>query len=140
MKVCKICGEQKPLTDFYKVNKNSKHHHGKCKTCYVKKQQETYDPVKKRDENLKRLYGIGLKEYDRLLQEQGGCCAVCGGIDPKGRLTGRGGSITNFYVDHDHNTGKVRGLLCNTCNRTIGYIGDNTGTLTRMIDYLTNHR
>jgi hypothetical protein len=39
-------------------------HHGKCKDCYVKKQQENYDPIKKRDANLKRVYGIGIAEYN----------------------------------------------------------------------------
>ena len=133
MRTCNICGKTKPITEYY-VN-NFGNLHGKCKKCYIKKGQERYDPVKKRDENLKRNYGISLKQYNQILEEQGGLCKICETDNPKGRKTGRG-NVTSLYVDHCHKTGKVRGLLCNTCNRAIGYIGENTDTLSRMITYL----
>ena len=136
MKVCNICGETKPLTDYYKVIKNKRHYHGKCKKCYVKKQQERYDPVVQRDKNLKYLYGIGLTEYNQMLEEQGGCCAICKSSDPKGRKSGRGGAVENFYVDHNHKTGEVRGLLCNICNRTMGYLNEDVILIGKMIEYL----
>lgn len=142
MRTCKICNQPKPLTEFYQTVRKGKPYgyHGKCKSCYVKKQQETYDPIKKRDENLKRVYGIGIEEYNILLKEQNNCCAICGSTDPKGRKSGRGGGVDVFYVDHDHKTGKVRGLLCNICNRTMGYIGENLGILEEMILYLNKHK
>ena len=142
MRTCKICNELKPLTEFYQTVRNGTHYgyHGKCKKCYVKKQQENYDPIKKRDENLKRVYGIGIEEYNILLEEQGHKCAICGSLDSKGRKSGRGGGVDVFYVDHCHITGKVRGLLCNICNRSMGYLGDNTKTLQSMIDYLSKHK
>mgnify|MGYP001360787102 CR=1 FL=1 len=73
MKTCKICNQPKPLTEFYQTVRNGEPygHHGKCKSCYIKKQQKNYDPIKKRDENLKRLYGIGLNDYNILLEKQG---------------------------------------------------------------------
>ena len=135
MRICNICGEGKPLTEYYKVNKNRNHYHGKCKKCYIKKEQERYDPDKNRNNQLKRLYGISLNEYNQILEEQGGLCKICGTDNPKGRKTGRG-NVTSLYVDHCHNTGKVRGLLCNTCNRAMGYIGEDTNTLKSMIEYL----
>ena len=142
MRTCKICNQSKPLTEFYQTVRKGKPYgyHGKCKSCYVKKQQETYDPIKKRDENLKRVYGIGIEEYNILLKEQNNCCAICGSTDPKGRKSGRGGGVDVFYVDHDHKTGKVRGLLCNICNRTMGYVGENLGILEEMILYLNKHK
>lgn len=140
MKTCKICNELKPLTEFYQTvrNKTPYGYHGKCKKCYVKKQQENYDPIKQRDENLKQRYGkhFGLVEYNNLLEQQGHKCAICGSLDPKGRKSGRGGGVDVFYVDHCHTTGKVRGLLCNICNRSMGYLGDNISTLQNMIEYL----
>ena len=141
MRTCKICNEAKPLTEFYQTVRNGSPYgyHGKCKSCYVKKQQENYDPIKKRDENLKRVYGIGIEEYNTLLEKQNNRCAICESTDPKGRKSGRGGGVDVFYVDHDHKTGNVRGLLCNICNRTMGYIGENSNVLEEMINYLQKH-
>ena len=141
MRTCKICNQSKPLTEFYQTVRNGSHYgyHGKCKSCYVKKQQENYDPIKKRDENLKRVYGIGIEEYNTLLEKQNNRCAICESTDPKGRKSGRGGGVDVFYVDHDHKTGNVRGLLCNICNRTMGYVGENSNVLEEMIKYLQKH-
>ena len=141
MKPCNICNQSKPLTEFYQTVRNGSPYgyHGKCKSCYVKKQQENYDPIKKRDENLKRVYGIGIEEYNTLLEKQNNRCAICESTDPKGRKSGRGGGVDVFYVDHDHKTGNVRGLLCNICNRTMGYVGENSNVLEEMIKYLQKH-
>ena len=142
MRTCKICNQPKPLTDFYQTVRNGKPygHHGKCKSCYVKKQQEKYDPIKKRDENLKRIYGIGIKEYNTLLEQQNGRCATCGTTEPGGRKSGRGGGTNVFVVDHCHNTGEVRGLLCHSCNRAMGLLGDNVNIIGEMIKYLQKHQ
>lgn len=141
MRICKICNQPKLLTEFYQTVRNGKPYgyHGKCKSCYIKKQQKNYDPIKKRDENLKRLYGIGLNEYNKILEKQDFKCAICKTTDIKGRKTGRGGQIEVFYVDHCHTTNQIRGLLCNVCNRTIGYIGENPSILEEMIKYLNKH-
>ncbi len=60
--------------------------------------------------HLKRKFGITLADYDRILEEQGGRCAICGD-DP--------GDVT-LHVDHDHDTGEIRALLCIRCNNGIG--------------------
>ena len=144
MKTCKICNQLKPLTDFYQTVRNGSPygHHGKCKECYIKKQQENYDPLKQRDENLKQRYGknFGLLEYNALLEKQGHKCAICNSTDPKGRKSGRGGGVDVFYVDHNHKTGEVRGLLCNVCNRTIGYVNEDVELIKNMIEYVKRHR
>jgi hypothetical protein len=69
-----------------------------------------------RDANLKALYGIRLKEYEQLLEQQAGLCAICG-RPPRSRRV--------LDVDHDHLTGIVRGLLCGNCNRAVGLLDDN---------------
>jgi hypothetical protein len=138
MKTCKICKKEKSLNEFYETKRNgvAYGHHGKCKECYVKKQQENYDPLKKRNENLKRCYGITLNEYNEMLEKQNGKCAICGTTETKGRKSGRGGGADVFAVDHCHDTGDVRGLLCHSCNRAMGLLGDNTHILQSMIEYL----
>lgn len=73
-----------------------------------------------------RERGLSPEDYDLLLVAQGGVCAVCG-IAPQGR---------RLAVDHDHDTGEVRGLLCNGCNRAIGWTNDDPGVLRRAAGYL----
>lgn len=70
---------------------------------------------------LKRKYGLTLGDYGRMLAEQGGTCAICGA----GPDSERNHRFTSLAVDHDHETGQVRGLLCSMCNRGIGVIGDH---------------
>lgn len=80
-----------------------------------------------RDYRLRRAYGIDLVRYNYLWQKQDGRCAVC-----SDDLT-----LTHqVAVDHDHATGKVRGLLCSNCNVLLGMAQDNEGTLKRAIEYL----
>jgi hypothetical protein len=64
-----------------------------------------------------------------MLKDQGGCCAICGTDTP--------GTSGIFAVDHDHKTGKVRGLLCRSCNVGIGNLGDDPKRLKEAIRYLT---
>lgn len=64
-----------------------------------------------------RTFGWTPEDYDRQLEAQGGVCAICGSRSPGKRLT-------KFCVDHDHETGTVRGLLCTSCNQGIGLLGD----------------
>ena len=80
---------------------------------------------KMRVKNLENKYGITIKEYNTLLDAQDGVCAICFGVE-KNKLC----------VDHDHDTGEVRGLLCSKCNRGIGLLGDKVDALQRAIDYL----
>lgn len=142
MKTCKVCGEAKPLSDYYPTQFKSKefpdktYYHGKCKSCFVKKQQKNYTPEKGRDKNLRYSYGITIEDYNEMLEKQDGKCATCGSTETAGRKSGRGGAADVFAVDHCHDTGKVRGLLCHRCNRAIGVIGENTQTLQSMIEYL----
>lgn len=87
-----------------------------------------------RDRNLRRRYGI---TYDQLVQlhtEQGGVCAICGDaltVEP-------GEQRYAAHVDHDHATGKVRGLLCNFCNRGLGYFLDDAARLRAAAVYIDN--
>jgi len=83
---------------------------------------------RKRRNVLKYRYGIAVEEYERLLALQAGVCAICE-LPPSGRFK-------YLAVDHDHLTGQVRGLLCNTCNSALGYMKDDPSLLQAAVKYL----
>ena len=128
LRKCKVCGlEAHNESDLELFNIQPKGKYGRkelCKQCKSK----AHDPKKKKNADLKRLYGITLNEYDDLLKEQGYMCACCGTDNPRGK--GR------FVVDHCHTTGEVRGLLCSKCNIGIGQFDDDTSKLMSAINYL----
>ena len=99
-----------------------------------------YRANRSRSRNTQLIYkfGITLKEYNRMVQSQGGVCAICGGVnDTRRRGTHNGKNIaTSLAVDHNHKTGKVRGLLCSTCNTSIGSFKDDPVLLKKAIHYL----
>lgn len=75
---------------------------------------------------LRSKDGLTLEEYDALLLKQGGACAICG----------QSPSLKALHVDHHHETGNVRGLLCNNCNRCLGLLKDDVAVLRSAIVYL----
>ena len=78
--------------------------------------------------NIRRLYCLAFEDYQRMLESQNGCCAICGKHESK--LTKR------LCVDHCHATGEVRGLLCIHCNHAIGKFEDRVDILRNAINYL----
>jgi hypothetical protein len=84
----------------------------------------------RRQTSLKQRYGLTLEDYDNLLQLQNGVCAICG-RPPRGKTKGR-----RLYVDHDQTTGRVRGLLCPSCNTTLGQFNHDPAVLLAAINYL----
>jgi len=89
------------------------------------------NPEKIRNKNYKRKYGISLDDYNAMLKSQNDCCAICT----------RHKSLFKkpLAVDHDHNTGKVRGLLCHDCNTVLGFMHEDISCLLRAIAYLKQH-
>jgi hypothetical protein len=88
-----------------------------------------------RQNRLRRQYGFELGEYERRLQEQGGVCAMCEKSET--HIDKRLGVPRRLVVDHNHTTGKVRALLCSTCN--LGNRPDDIGWLKLRIAYLEKH-
>ncbi len=101
-----------------------------CRSCRNKAATEWQrrNPQAKRNTHLKAKFGISLDQFNSLLASQNYRCALCMTPEPRGRGT--------FHVDHCHDTGKVRGLLCHNCNTGIGKLGDNVESLRRAVDYL----
>lgn len=97
------------------------------------KYDEKRDKEKAREQAWLRRYGTTRDWYNNKLEEQGGTCAICGTseVQRKGH--------THFHIDHCHGTGKVRGLLCDLCNRGLGYFKDNRELLRTAALYLEEY-
>lgn len=87
------------------------------------------NPEKAKSNDLRRCYGIDIEQYNQMLEKQNHTCAICGGVEKFNN---------SLAVDHDHKTGKVRGLLCTSCNQGIGKLQDSVDVLQSAINYLTN--
>lgn len=80
------------------------------------------DPEKRRDDHLKTRYGITLKQYEDQVEAQGSICPICK-------------EVKKLVVDHDHETGKVRGLICSRCNQGLWWV-EKSGYLESALHYL----
>lgn len=131
MKKCCRCQQEKPLDSFTRSKRTKTGFTTCCKECDASRVRDYYtiNPHKQRDANLKKHYGITSKEYDTMLAKQGFRCAICG-------TDKAGGKHDVFHVDHCHATGEVRGLLCNGCNRGLGFFDDRPDVLKRAARYL----
>lgn len=102
--------------------------HG-CRCAECKKAQANSNRIN----NLRANFGITPEDYDRMWESQGGVCAICC-LEGSGRLAGR-----LMAVDHDHTTGKVRGLLCQRCNHAVGLLHDDAERAMSLAAYLLQH-
>jgi hypothetical protein len=134
IKICSKCKVEKPLTEFHsnKSRKDGKHH--RCAICnrIQTKEWQQLNPDKVKNNGLKYQYGITLVEYVEMLEAQEGRCKICKTDVPGGK--------GSFHVDHCHDSGKVRGLLCHYCNVGMGNFKDNISTLASAILYLKEHQ
>jgi Autographiviridae endonuclease VII len=160
-KICSKCGVEKAESEFYKTSGKT------CKVCHnnyckakhrlnpekgresskrwyyskpenrqrsIDKAREWQAKHKDRDTerkfkyNLQRNYGLAYEDYCRMAEEQNGLCAIC--EQPPYR---------NFDVDHNHQTGVVRQLLCSNCNTALGLLKDNPDILRKAAVYLEQH-
>lgn len=80
----------------------------------------------RRKSHLRKCYGLAITDYMDMAERQNNACAVCGRVPTRELL----------MVDHDHITGKIRGLLCRPCNMGIGFLGDNLDGVKKAINYL----
>ena len=132
MKTCNKCGVEKPL-DEYHTPKTRPNGMGTCKQCINSAALARYhaDPDRARNNQLKRKFGITAKQYDAMYQEQAGRCGIC--AVHQSELTKR------LAVDHNHATGKVRGLLCDDCNIGLGKLKDSPSILRKALNYLEDN-
>jgi hypothetical protein len=115
-KLCNLCKQEKDLSLFSVDSRSKSGYQTRCKECQsvVKKEMALYYRTK----HLEYKYGITHEDYEAMLEQQGSKCAICG-IEEKYAENAR------LCVDHNHDTGEVRGLLCKKCNQAIGLFQDN---------------
>lgn len=82
-----------------------------------------------------KKYGLTIEEWAQMYQDQDGVCAIC----EKPETRAHNGIVTRLSVDHDHETGAVRGLLCDACNTSIGRVNDDPNLLWKAMEYLIRH-
>lgn len=148
-----ICDEWKDFWKFvedmgekpsssHRLNRADKHGNFSPENCSWKevsankdraayaKQWRKDNPDKVKNSELRKRFGITLEDYTNMYNEQDGKCKIC---NIQGNIVG-----FSLCVDHNHDTGKVRGLLCNTCNLGIGNLKDSVDNLKRAIEYLNS--
>lgn len=159
-KQCVKCEQIKPLTEFYIIPKSKNGYRGDgwrgtCKMCwafYAKqyrltrqgktktleasrrfwKTNKSKDCRKRHKQSRKDIvqrHNITLAEYDEMFEAQEGNCVICGLPEITRRLS----------IDHDHTTGKVRGLLCVRCNFLVGIVDKNPEYLPKATEYVNKH-
>ena len=160
MKACRICEQDKPLTEFTKQKNSKDGLDNRCRPCRAILKKEYYEKNKEqilsknaewaknnrmvtraiqkryRDNNpdkckerwLLRKYKINLAEYNKIFEKQEGKCKGCNRHQLEFEIA--------LAVDHCHETGEIRGLLCADCNLALGKVQDNIETLQNLINYL----
>jgi len=118
MKKCSKCGILKPLEDFYKDNRRNRGSHRiRCIMC-EKVEKKGYYAKQGREYKLSSQYGLTPTDYQDMLEKQGNKCAICGCYaDDYKEYTGK-----YLAVDHDHDTGGIRGLLCMQDNTNMAFV------------------
>ena len=121
---CKLCGGQHQRTS-HQLKKQSR-----AREC-PEYRSPNWSGLDRWDAIIRRTYGITLQQYNQMLEDQNGVCAICGKAD---EVEGR-----RMAIDHNHDTGEVRGLLCGTCNRGLGNFQDSIDMLKKATDYLVKY-
>jgi recombination endonuclease VII len=123
-KWCPECGEVKPLESFPRNERTRSGYMTYCKPCHNKITRAFVDANGgSSNYHLRRRYGITSEHFDQMLAEQSGLCAICREAPAE-------------HVDHDHSSGRVRGLLCFNCNGALGQFRDRADLMLRAIAYL----
>lgn len=155
-KVCCHCNQEKNIYQFADANncgKGGDGHAHYCRDCsniltpreksaivtrlWRKNNKERHDTPHK-DRNLKKTYGISLEQYNAMLAAQNSVCAVCGEASVMTRKSD--GRLHSLCVDHDHETGEIRALLCARCNTLLELIEQNPRRLAALEKYLRQHK
>lgn len=129
LKICNKCKVAKPRSEFYCSRASLDGLQYGCKACdKIRRKARRCTPALDRKYQLKALYGLQVADYQALVDRTGGKCPLCN--KPHCPEQKRG----CLYVDHDHATGKIRGVLCLSCNGNLGWL--ERVTIERVQDYL----
>lgn len=148
MKRCSQCGVIKEITiGFFKNKRNKNGYSSICKSCdYIKQKEYKEKNIERlrirnrayylankdkkveyeRNWRMMKRYGITFADKERMYAQQKGKCLICND----------GGDLKKIHIDHNHQNGKVRGLLCYQCNSAIAFLKEDISILQKAIDYL----
>jgi hypothetical protein len=149
-KKCSKCQTEKSLDSFCKHKNMKDGLNNNCKDCVKEYNNKNKQQIKEykskyylenkehfahkdRKNHLMRKYGVTQEWYDEQLKLQDGGCKICGTKDP-------GKGLKHFHVDHSHETGKVRGLLCHSCNVGIGLFKEDIKLIQKAIEYVNRFK
>ena len=130
MKNCPNCKESKPVDEYWKGQSS-------CISCTKEKQKNRWasrTPKKRLEQHLKYKYNVTVVELKETLKEQDDKCAICKSELPD--LLIYEDRRRGYAIDHNHDTGKFRGILCLTCNTLLGMAKDDKDVLLAAVDYL----
>ena len=130
MKTCPTCKESKPLQDYWKSQYS-------CIPCTKEKQKNRWasrSPKKRLHQHLKYKYGVTEEKLIETLDKQNNSCAICKESLPD--LLVYENRRRGYAIDHNHDSGEFRGVLCTNCNTLLGMAKDNKDILLAAIDYL----
>jgi len=153
---CKQCLKDKDESEFYKFSGKYRKEYA-CKKCVNIRRRKHYQKnkvriiavaKKYREKNRERVlhakrkqtYGITKEQYNKMLEQQNFVCAVC--KNPESSRVGKGNCAdykNSLSVDHNHKTGKIRGLLCSKCNRALGYLQESVEIMQSLISYIKKY-
>lgn len=123
-KKCSKCGIDRKADCYYKAKNTKDGYYSQCEKCH-------------RSSYYQRKYGIDADIYDSMIKTQNYSCAICKTTEPQSFGINKDKNL--FHVDHDHQTGKIRGLLCFKCNTSLGGFKDKIEFLENAILYLKEH-
>lgn len=122
-KKCHACGKTRDIDEFNRCRSRKDGRSATCRGCWAKYQADRTMQVK---------FGMTQAQYDAMLEQQSGGCAICGN---RTKMMHRG-RAQRLPIDHCHRTGKVRGILCSNCNNGLGRFKDDTVLLEKAAQYL----
>lgn len=142
-KLCSICKVTKPISTFVKDSCRPDGFHVYCSECRAPLQRKHARAFKMREPErktrqdrgtwLRSKYKLSLELFEKLIEEQGGVCMIC-------KVAPSGIGTNHWNVDHDHVTGRRRGLLCGNCNRGLGLFKDDPARCEEAASYLRRHQ
>ena len=123
MKQCNTCNKLLPYSEFHRNKKARDGYLARCREC----SKATMTPEKKFAVHIKHRYGLTVDQWHTMLINQQGRCAICSD------------TMTDPVVDHCHDSGRVRKLLCRLCNIAAGAVKDNPAIAINLANYLKEH-
>lgn len=129
--VCRLCNKKR-IDIYYKEENNKIKEKDRVRNNRVTENGLT----SARERKIKVQYNISGEEYAQMIKDQSNLCAICNKPETAGS---RYGGIRALAIDHHHESGRVRGLLCNKCNSAIGLLYEDTELFRKAIEYLTKN-